>query len=505
MDNAETELKLQLDAAAVAKLRRLRWLRDLRLAPAVTQRQSSAYFDTPDLRLRRAGIATRIRTIGSRRVQTVKMAAEPGSLTRSEWEHVTDRTVPDLTDLGDNAAAPLLAGIATEQLQPVFRADVHRTAYRLGKADWLVEMVIDVGDIVAGQARLPISEVEFELLSGQPRHLYALAAELAARLPVRMRLDSKADRGYALLAGAPPVPSKWRPPRLSETATVADTFRKMARSCLAHLLANEACLSGSGDPEAIHQIRVALRRLRSIVAVFRPALSPETAAAIDAEMKWLLRQLGPARDTDVFIAEILAPVAARRPQDDGVQRLLEDFEARKERHYHDAQSALASARCAQLFIGIGAWIEDDANNADGTAASGAAAAEFARTVLDRRHRKLRKAGRNLADMTPGDRHRIRILVKKLRYAAEFFAGLFADKRTRRYATALADLQDRLGELNDVAVAQSLLEEIGRDAEQVERHWAAGLVTGWHIQLSGGQLDAAAKAWSHYQERARFWR
>lgn len=505
MDGYEIELKMLLDDASLRKLRRLPWLREKRLARPVTRHLSSTYFDTADGELRRRGISLRVRSIGRLRVQGVKAAAVPGTLARREWERAVGGAAPDLDHIPDDLVA-LFDGIAADRLTPLFRTDVRRTTYRLGGGDWQAEMAIDVGEIVSesdGGARTPIREAELELVEGRPGALYALALELADRLPMRVAVASKSDRGYALIGGPATQAQRWRAPVLGGHGSAADAFQAIAGSCLEHLLANAETLRVTGDPEAIHQMRVALRRLRSAVTIFGPFLAPEATASLLAEAKWLVCELGPARDTDVFLAEILAPVAAQMPDDPGMALLLGDFAAVRETHYAGARLALDSQRCTKLLLAMGAWIEGGWRCAESDRLAGMTAAAFAADVLEKRDRKVRKLGHRLADLTAADRHRLRIMIKKLRYAGEFFASLWPEGKTRRYLAGLAGLQDRLGALNDIAVATDMLPSPG--GTDPLRAWSAGAVIGWHAWRRQDLLRSSRKAWKGFADLPRFWR
>ena len=135
--------------------------------------------------------------------------------------------------------------------------------------------------------------------------------------------------------------------------------------------------------------------------------------------------------------------------------------------------------------------------------------EFATHLLGKRQRKALERGRQFEQLSAEERHRLRIALKKLRYATEFFEALYPKKHTKPYLAALKDLQDGLGHLNDVAVAQrliaSLVGEADRSANGDGLQRAAGLVLGWHARGVADLEPAILRAWQEFAGREPFWR
>lgn len=509
MGNREIELKLLADAAAIRRLRRQPWLKALQRGPGATRALRSVYFDTPDFRLAEAGVALRIRSIGRKRIQTVKTAGSSlgGAFDRGEWETEIIGDIPDRLALHATGLALLAEDGLAESLQPCLVTEFKRSAVVVDSDGAAIELAFDQGEIVAGEAREPICEVELELLDGPPAALYALAARLHAAAPLRVGHANKAERGFRLLRGESLRPSKWPGSEVAHGMTAAAAFQSIARGCIAHLAANEDCLLANGDAEAVHQIRVALRRLRSAMSLFSALLAgPETDALKD-ELRWLLRQLGPARDTDVFLTEIIEPVVAAFSGEPALAALQSAYAAEKADHYQVATAALNGPRFTSLLLRLGRWLEGGAWLDGAEAAESPLAAPIeglAAALLARRDRKLAKAGKKFARLSAPERHALRIQGKKLRYALEFFAPLYPDKRCRKAQAALADLQERLGVLNDIAVAEQRLNSRLDEAGDPRRGWAAGLVVGWHSAQARKLLKQAAAEWKHWQALGRPW-
>lgn len=503
MTAKEIELKLGLAPAGVAALRRIPWLAELRQGRTASKTLRSTYYDTPDHALAKAGLTVRLRQMRGGAVQTVKDAGSraSGLFSRHEWE------CPALPDGGldrEQLAAtgvPLLAEAEViDALAPVFSTEIKRSLSILAGPGWRVEMALDVGEVVAGERRQPIREIELELQEGAPEQLFALARRLAETLPVNLLALSKSDRGYELAQGRAPAAVKSRAVELDGSAPLAEGFRAIARNCLHHLLANERSLLAEGNGEAVHQMRVALRRLRSALKIFAPLVEGPQLAGIKAEIRWLLGRLGPARDAEVFVAEILDPVLAAHPGVAGLEALREHFLEQRDRDLAAARLGVAERRFTVLLLDLGAWVE--AGDWTAKPLAGNKLQPFARAVLKKLARKMRKAsGKSLSRLTPFELHQVRIRGKQLRYAGEFFASLGPKGKTRDYLDAIAALQDLLGEINDIAVAGPRLAAVHHLRGVA---WAAGLVTGWHDARRPALLKAADSRWGEFRKRKGFW-
>ncbi|MBI5162317.1 MAG: CHAD domain-containing protein [Magnetospirillum sp.] len=483
----------------MARLKRQPFLHEGLREPARTVKLVSTYFDTPERTLAAAGITVRVRAEGRRQLQTVKTAGERagGLFSRAEWEGPLAGTRPDPDFLCATGLGPLADPALAGWLEPTITTTVSRQRRRIGGDGWEVEVAFDSGHIEAGTAREEVCEVEFELIAGPPSALFALASQVVEAVPARLLADTKSDRGFRLAAGIRPAPVKAQTAPLDPGMSAAQAFQAIARGCLHHLLVNEHCLRATGESEAIHQMRVALRRLRSAIKVFRPIIAGPAMDTIGEELRRLLGHLGPARDHDVFLAEILAPVLAIHPDDAVLALLAEHWRQRRDQGRAEALAAVDEPRFARLLLDIAAWIET---------APGWPPAEplvvFATRALAKRETRMRRAGgRGLSALAPGELHRVRILGKQLRYAGEFFAPLFRRRAGRDYLDVLAAVQEVLGQLNDIAVARARL---------IDSHksdglgWAAGQVAGWHEARRPALMSEAERLWKRLRKARRFW-
>ncbi|MGE5545339.1 MAG: CHAD domain-containing protein [Solirubrobacterales bacterium] len=506
MSGNEVELKLGLQPEDMERLRRQRaWRAHLQQRPTVA-RLRSVYFDTAEFDLARAGITLRVRTIGRRHLQTVKHAGSrvAGLFTRREWETGIPSPAPDRLLMRSTGLPPLQNDDILGRLAPVFTTLVHRTVYRLADDDWRVEMAFDRGEVEAGDQSEPICELELELTEGTPATLFSLARDIVAIVPARLLTLSKSDRGYELARGTAPLPVKSTPVDLKPEADIEYAFRAIARNCLHHLLANERSLLATGDGEAVHQMRVALRRLRSAMKIFRSAVGGPELDHIKTGIAWLLGILGPARDAEVFVAEIIDPVVDAHADNPALAALRRHWLHTRRTDLEAATAAVADRRFTDLLLTLGAWVEaGDWRSTGDRAVLGAPLLPFATAQLAKRDRKLRSAaGRGIEELPAAELHQLRILGKQLRYAAEFFAPLFAGKDMRTFVATVSALQDALGQLNDIAVAGPRLANGMHDGDI---GWAAGMVLGWHAARRPALLDEAGRAWHRYRKVERPWR
>ena len=453
----EIELKLDCSGPDLTALSTHPLLLDV--AAAEAQLLTTRYYDTPKRALKEAGLTLRIRSGNGRYVQTVKAGSgDVGLFDRAEWESEIAGDSPDPAAWKGTAAEDILAE-ADGPPQPLFATVIMRRVHpvHFGESDILV--TLDEGRVESAKGDALLCELELELAHGRVADLFGFAQALAESVPLRLGVLSKSARGFAALDGAVPKPSKAEPVDLSPEDEAGTVFRTVARSCLRHLRLNEtAFLEGPHDPSALHQMRVALRRLRSALTLFRPLFEADPkAAALSDEIKRVTEPFGEARNLDVFLHDTLPILAGHNPDDPAIASLAAKAEAARERAYAVVTEILESPQWRGLLLDIAGWVEagpwseQDAARQDGR--------HFAAGVLDKARSRLRKRGKGLRKIDPHTRHRARIAAKKLRYGAEFFAGLFpkakAQRRQKAFGSALSDLQDHLGALNDIETARNL--------------------------------------------------
>jgi inorganic triphosphatase YgiF len=503
----EVELKLRIAREDAARLRKHPAVLAACVGKPVTRKLTSIYYDTPDLKLLDAGISLRVRRMAGGWFQAVKAAGSSlaGLHQRMEWEDVITSGQPDFTRIVD----PQLARIFDDQplrdaLTPIFRTEVMRTEWQLAFDNGdKVELALDLGQLVAGGKREPISEIELELKGGNTGRLFDLALLLQHDIPLVLENVSKAQRGYAHYRPQPPAIAKASPPRLAPQTDAGAAFGAIAWECITQLQGNQDIVLHGADIEGVHQMRVALRRLRSAFALFKPLLGGEEKDALLAEIRWITDLLGTARDLDAFLDETLPPLLAHFDRHAGLLKLQSRAVTARRDAYAGLRRALESQRYQRLLLALGAWLEN-APWSGGTNES-QTVREFADAMLARRYKQLRRHGKRLMHMHAEERHQTRIAAKKLRYAAEFFSSLYAAGRTRAFVRRLALVQDRLGVLNDIAVTEQLLQKLA--GKRPDRHLAeaAFVFAGWNASHAMHSLEHMDTAWRKFSRQKTFWR
>ena len=480
----EIELKLRLSPS---QARRLLDHPALKGNTPQKYRLLNTYYDTPELDLRKRGIALRLRRKGwALWLMTVKGgdSGAGGLAQRNEWEVQTKPGVFDFDIVTDNGLREFLE-LNHSRLQPVFSTDFVRTAWTVNHADSIVEVALDRGKIngraVTGDlAPLsePLCELELELIEGSsPDALFDLAIKFAAELHLHPEIVSKAERGYALADSTIVQPVKGFASPVDKGMSPVEAFRAIALSCLLQLQRNEAGAIAGENPEFVHQARVAIRRMRSAFKLFSPVLSASFVEIYSSRWKELAGRLGGARDWDVFLAETLAPLEEAFPGDADLAVLRARGEANKARAQESAGIALTRKEYSQLLLAFSAALfrVERPTIAAQNKSSGLNLNRFARQRLRKRTATIEQRVREHGKMNAERRHELRIEFKKLRYALEFFTPILPRNRLTDYQASLSTVQDLLGTLNDQVTASRLIKEVHPKGEPdpLTRGWIAG--------------------------------
>ena len=503
----EIELKLLVDAA------RLRAFRDAPVIAAnaknrgVHRHLRAVYYDTADRRLRKAGLSLRVRRSGSRFTQTVKSGFLTDPLRRGEWEAAVPTAAPDFALALPFLPEKLGKALSPDLLEPVFATDIHRLTLVVCLPTGTVEVSFDHGTLAAGERTLAIDEIELELKDGTAATLYELALRLMDHGPVRPLVRGKSDRGFDLADDRLPAAPKADRPALAPRAPVDEAFAAILRGALLHLLRSLPAAEVGRSPEGVHQARVALRRLRAAFDLLRTIAASAALDGFDAEAKWLAGSLGAARDCDIFVGETLSSIEAALPGLDGFADLRRLADAKRSAGYEAARAAISDQRTSRFVLALGGWIEARGWRGDVSAGTlGALAApviDFANGTLAALHAKVLKRGRHFDAMTAEGRHRLRIAVKKLRYASDFLMPLYGSRKAaKRFGAELAHIQEQLGLYNDMATTRTIV--AGLAGEAAGRSPAAGAVIGWQAQGLVGAEPRLRSAWRAFRKTRGPW-
>jgi triphosphatase len=506
----ESEVKFE---ASARDLRKLAAARILRRSDGQLPRHKylvSTYFDTPKLLLRKNGVSLRVRRAGNKRVQTIKTVNGGISLSRGEWEHELQSDEPDLRAARGTALEPLLSRKLKRDLEAIFATHVQRTLLPLRSGNSQIELALDEGHVRAGQKSSPLAEVELELKSGKASDLFKAARVVAGLAPVKLALKSKSEQGYDLLADQPSRAFHGSKIILRHDTSIAAAFQAIGRSVLGHIAANEPAVRAA-DPDGVHQMRVGVRRLRAAITVFSELLDCSQTEQIKRDLKWLAGKLAPVRDLDVFLKGKIALFEGSYPSTVGLPELKSELIYRRDMAAESAKAAIATARYRLLILDILEWIEDGKWLKRPHAHGDRKVRPFAADLFERRTRKARRKAKRAGEVDAHARHKLRIAIKKLRYALYFFETLYSHdgsaKALSRYKKYLKDLQDNLGALNDIAVHQKLAAKLavgsgGPKPELVS--FAAGMIAGCERSEIRPILAEVTKTAHRLRRTKRFW-
>lgn len=475
---AEIELKLMLPEDALAAFRRHGRLRGAEREPA--RILANTYFDTPELDLHGLGIALRLRKSGRQWLQTVKCAGEvvAGLSERPEWEQAFGGRF-DFAAVDDPAVARKLEKYRL-RLEPVFTTHFRREGWIVPAGTGArVHVTLDRGQIEAAGRSLPLCEAEVELLQGDASAVQEIGLALAADLPLLPDSRSKAERGYDLFRGRSAQPVRAAGSPLQAEHSPLQAFRVAALDCLHQFQGNVVAGQGSDDPEYVHQMRVALRRLRSALRLFKPALPVSFVEEWNAQLRAIMQPLGMARDWDVLATETLpAAAAAGDLAPPTMEALQQRVLARREAVRREAAAALARLALGEKILRLAFALDGLPEPAEPVGLPAFASRQIAR----QRKRLLRDAAAcGTAD--PSALHALRVDIKRLRYMLEFVAPLRGFRRARRVAAGLARMQGVLGSRNDLYNASRLLQSAAGEAAELQA--AAAFAVGFHA----GRLPA----------------
>ena len=460
--NVSVERELKFEGNGVVEIERLGG------EPLEAHTFSSTYYDTSDRRLLRAGITLRRRVENGLGVWQLKL---PAARSRVELEDVGGPGSPPSSISG--VLSGLLRG---RMVEPIATLRTHRHGRRVDG----VAVTVDDVEIMDGHAVVDrFTEIEAELLDGPP----AAVDEVGRRLE---KLGARSSGGLTKLAHAVELPAPERP---DPAAPVLGQVRARLAGQVAELLRNDPVVRISDDDEAVHDMRVAVRRLRSLLRTARPLLDRSWAESLRAELDWLAARLGAVRDLDVLIEHFETTAAGLNGGDAALgSALVRPLVTERDRARKRLRSSLEKARYYELLDALeGAATVMPARGGDVTL----------RKLVRKEGRKLKRRARGFPDLSDAALHKLRIQGKRARYAAELAAPA-EGKPARRLVDAARELQDVLGEHQDAVVAVRQLRELARVADRTD----TALVAGRLVELEEARKRAARRDAVGVWKRAR---
>jgi inorganic triphosphatase YgiF len=503
----ELELKVELSSSAIERLAGELPKTDLSIGPASTEKLRTIYFDTPAHGLHEAGLSLRLRSQDGGWLQTVKadqhVAGGLSNPVELEALLATDR--PDVAKIADKKIKRSLEkALKGACLRPVFETVVERTKRKIKVEESEVELVVDAGEVRTPEARAELNEAELELKAGSAEGLLLAAESVLAGHEFKFGTRSKAERGYRLALekrGSSAEPEKSRPVRIRRKADSATAFAAILGSASRQILVNRTAVLETDDPHATHQLRIGLRRLRSALYALRPFVNSPSLKSFEHHTRELAASVGALRDADVLISAIEAPVEAKASDKSGFAELNAALLRHRRARREELRAALQGPAWTRFQLYLALWpltLQDNARLARPIA-------KVAPKVLRKVWKKCAKLAAAIDELDGEERHQMRKALKKLRYQAEFFAPLFADKKTEAFVRQLKALQDVFGYVNDVRMAPRLIEiERRHGASGSDAARAAGYTLGHHEAEARHVWHDAAPAWRKLERVSRYW-
>ncbi|MDP1701038.1 MAG: CYTH and CHAD domain-containing protein [Aestuariivirga sp.] len=505
--NQEIEIKFGTDAAGLARLLDaplIKTANDLQ-----TENLKATYFDTPSNALRKKGVILRIRKSGDD-VPVLGMkapgAAGDGPFHRKEIEVNSPSLKPNLALFDKTTEKFLWRIIGDQPLAAKFKMEFKRQSGLITSGSSVVEIAVDQGQISSGKQRVPLAEVELELVSGNKADLIDLAMRLAEDFSLRLDFVSKAEKSFRTLLEEKPAPVKAAPIKSKALATFDDAVTAIISNTLAHFVANWACLRESDEPESIHQMRIALRRMRCALSIFNRASPNAGFGALRDNAGHLASAFGPVRNADAIRLSLLGgPLASTDcPETSGALRAI--LEKRRVAAYAVARSELESLAATAFVLKVHSflarrdWREAPANG--NSRKSKTPTRKFFKAELSRLRACVIKREKAAA-VSDQARHKLRIALKNLRYGVDFFDLFGNGKRRQAYKKRMSALQDLLGVRNDIVVARIYLKEL-RDEAGPEAERTMEFIRGWYAREAAVADRAIGKSWKKFRRTGIFW-
>jgi CHAD domain-containing protein len=465
------------------------------------------YFDTAAGDLCRNSILLFLRHVRGNRMVALKRFSPlaDGIFCTREVEARISALELDLSRFGPAIAVELNAILQGRSPQAQVEMLTKRLTRDIPAGLGRVRVLFDSGTLGEGDRRLSFDELALQLQSGDEAFLYDVAAEVTRKLPLQLRTYSLAEREIAFLTGVGLEARRAVNPPLPYHATVADAIGITVAACLHHFTANWPAFEQSKQPEAVHQMRVALRRLRALLSLYRRAQPCPRFQEFQAEARGIFAALGRTRDWDVF-RDLIERGPVRHFRDDTQFALIiQAIEGQRKKDDEFAYATITAPATTRFVIEMHAFLAHrNWQDAIQPSQLDQPVRDFAKDILKRLYKRSLKGKKRIDALAADERHRLRIAIKKIRYASEFFGGLFDDTAgVRTYLRALANLQDVFGAYNDRMIAlerlQQLEPELGTDGAK-----AVGIIIGWYAREAGRLEKKLGRAWKGFRRTPIFW-
>lgn len=511
MSNTEAELKLRLaDPACLTDLLKAPLLQELAAQGPDKQLLETTYYDTAGQRLLKSRLSYRLRLADGKWTATVKAdgSSDGGLHQRFEYNLPVDSPVPSITPFLDTEIGERLSTAVGEMsLEPVFSTRFERHTLDIVTPDGSsIELAVDNGDILAGDKQQKLLELELELKSGQSSSLIWLGAALAEQFPLLPEQDSKLYRATILAGLADELGQDTPLPFPVKKANAALPARQVLSQLIIYnihqaIRAQQAFLSAPDAIATLYNLRLAVRKLRTLLRFAKPLLPADEYAQWQDKLAAWNTDLGSVRDLDVFsenwvkITDYMSTALSPKIHKAALTPLIDStrIQARAA-----LLSPLAAGQFTPVLLGLW-WFMTDWAQQDELPPQ-PAFKEFSLSRLTEWLSAFLTQGDELALANQTAVHNLRLAGRQLRYLLEELTPILPDS-TQLLSKRLASLHDLLGNLQDFTFTLPLLKELVKASASRLAHHDAGLITGWQLAQSAAAVDDWAKIWGKVKKAA----
>lgn len=501
----EFELKLTMDKQYASRLSHQAVILNKSTCKPISHKLADLYFDSPDLKLMEAGVKLHLSHTSSGWIQSIQLSGSShiGLHQYLEWNAPIAGNHPDFTKIYE----PILVKVfpnknLRKSITPMFKTEIQRKTWHLAFNNGdQVEVAFDLGRLIAHENEEVISEVSLKLKSGHVGRLFDLALELQDAIPLNLENLTLAQRGYAYYRHSPPQVIKAQLPNLTRKMNANIAFKEIVWECIHQLQLNQNVVLHTSDIEGVHQMRIALRRLRSAFSLFKLILGHKKCAFILSELKWLSNILGKARDIDVLLTQTIPAISKQLKHHPGLLTLQQLALKRQAKVYGFTREALLSWRYHCLLLTVCSWLENEQWK---QSKKHYQLPSVATRTLNKFHKQLLRHNGSLTEMSAEDRHATRIASKRLRYAAEFFMSLYPVKDCARFIKILTQVQECLGQINDITVAERLLDELNSSQSDTQSIEAIQLFKQGNAGAAVQNIAKINPIWKQLTSTRPFW-
>jgi triphosphatase len=506
-NHMETELKLRCtDESVWEKIMSAEALAAVATPGSeVTQHLEARYFDTPSHALQKAKLAYRLRREGETWVATVKGggSSKGGLHARLEWNVSVPDGEPEIgvfshTEIG----LRLQEVVGDEILEPILITSFERRKVDAVMPDGsTIEVAADKGTIIAGENTAPILEIELELKTGQPVALFMLGAALAREYPLLPEPDSKFYRGLLLAGLSTEHLKKNVLPQVDKTKSIGDALSVLLVDLITQVLtAQKAFLENPEHPEMAHELRISLRRLRSVLAFSEPLTVTKRHVWYQDELRKLGQKIAMMRELDVAYAS-WQQLMDNKIADQNAKTFLGDILVEKRnQEMENVVSQFKAGLTTSLLLEL--WAELLDKDWQQVIAYDHTTKEYVIGSITSWLKKVRKE-ETVVWTDAESVHNLRLEIKKIRYVVEVMQPIFGE--SSRLIEQLTKLQDTLGVISDARGTEVLIKALLRGKSSKAIQLEAGMLIGWQARECLSLHKKLNKYWKKFNRIAGKWK